>query len=116
MAPDGARRDLVAYGRRLYEKGFVAATDGNLSVRLPGGGFLATPTGLHEFTILGTFADWAGKTNGVSISMVDHSKLQGFHGGRSAPSIHLCRSRHSHRDRETQRHAKARWRPGGAGF
>jgi len=45
---DEARRDLVTYGRRLYEKGFVAATDGNLSVRLPGGGFLATPTGLPK--------------------------------------------------------------------
>lgn len=44
----GARDDLVLYGRRLYEKGFVAATDGNLSARLPAGGFLATPTGLPK--------------------------------------------------------------------
>lgn len=48
MTADEARRDLVLYGRRLYEKGFVAATDGNLSVRLPDGGFLATPTGLPK--------------------------------------------------------------------
>ena len=48
MTADEARRDLVQYGRRLYEKGFVAATDGNLSVRLPDGGFLATPTGLPK--------------------------------------------------------------------
>ena len=45
---DEARRALVTYGRRLYEKGFVAASDGNLSVRLPGGGFLVTPTGLPK--------------------------------------------------------------------
>jgi len=48
MAEDSARRDLALYGRRLYEKGFVAATDGNLSARLAEGGFLATPTGLPK--------------------------------------------------------------------
>lgn len=48
MTPEAAGKDLVEYGRRLYEKGFVAATDGNLSVRLPDGGFLATPTGLPK--------------------------------------------------------------------
>lgn len=36
---------LVGFGRKLAEKGFVAATDGNLSVRQAGGGFLATPSG-----------------------------------------------------------------------
>lgn len=39
------RRDIVEYGRKLHTKGFVAATDGNLSARLPDGSFLATPTG-----------------------------------------------------------------------
>lgn len=48
MTSEEARRDLVVYGRRLYEKGFVVSTDGNLSARLPGGGFLATPTGLPK--------------------------------------------------------------------
>lgn len=43
-----ARRELVTYGRRLYEKGFVASTDGNLSARLDPGGFVATPTGLPK--------------------------------------------------------------------
>lgn len=44
----GTPGDLVAYGRKLHERGFVAATDGNLSARLEGGGFLATPTGLPK--------------------------------------------------------------------
>ncbi len=48
MAGPEIRGELVAFGRRLHERGFVAATDGNLSVRLPGGGFLATPTGLPK--------------------------------------------------------------------
>jgi len=39
---------LVQFGKRLHEKGFVAATDGNLSSRLPAGGFLATPSGLPK--------------------------------------------------------------------
>jgi len=48
MGEGGAHKDLVTYGRRLYDKGFVASTDGNLSARLPDGGFLATPTGLPK--------------------------------------------------------------------
>lgn len=48
MGDGGTRQDLVEFGRRLYERGFVAATDGNLSVRLASGGFLTTPTGLPK--------------------------------------------------------------------
>lgn len=48
MTEEEAREELVAFGKRLHERGFVAATDGNLSVRLPSGGFLATPTGLPK--------------------------------------------------------------------
>jgi L-fuculose-phosphate aldolase len=38
------RREIVAIGRRLYERGLIAATDGNLSARLHGG-MLVTPAG-----------------------------------------------------------------------
>jgi L-fuculose-phosphate aldolase len=38
------RKQIVHYGRMLHERGFVAATDGNLSVRLDNGRILATPT------------------------------------------------------------------------
>src|SRR5262245_22493927 len=38
-------RDAVCdIGRRLHERGFVAAWDGNISHRLPDGSFLCTPT------------------------------------------------------------------------
>ena len=47
MSSAGTADDLVTFGRRLYEKGFVAATDGNLSARQQEG-FLATPTGLPK--------------------------------------------------------------------
>jgi L-fuculose-phosphate aldolase len=48
VADGGGRRDIVTYGVRLHERGFVAATDGNLSARLGDKGFLATPTGLPK--------------------------------------------------------------------
>ncbi len=38
------RLDIVQFGRRLHEQGFVAATDGNLSVRLDEHRLLITPT------------------------------------------------------------------------
>lgn len=41
-------RDLVAVCRRIDAKGFVAATDGNVSARLPSGNILATPTSLNK--------------------------------------------------------------------
>jgi L-fuculose-phosphate aldolase len=38
------REQIVRYGRTLHERGFVAATDGNLSVRLSENRILSTPT------------------------------------------------------------------------
>lgn len=38
------REQIVRYGRMLHERGFVAAMDGNLSVRLPHDRILVTPT------------------------------------------------------------------------
>jgi L-fuculose-phosphate aldolase len=41
-----SRREIVAYGRMLHERGYVAAMDGNLSVRLDGDRILVTPTAM----------------------------------------------------------------------
>lgn len=38
------RLEICETGRRLHQKEYVAASDGNLSVRLPGGRVLSTPT------------------------------------------------------------------------
>jgi L-fuculose-phosphate aldolase len=38
------RLEIVQFGRRMHEQGFVAATDGNLSVRLDDRRLLITPT------------------------------------------------------------------------
>ncbi len=42
------RRQICETGRRMYAKGFVAANDGNISVRLGGGRYLCTPTGVSK--------------------------------------------------------------------
>ncbi|MGA7448506.1 MAG: class II aldolase/adducin family protein [Terriglobales bacterium] len=42
------RLEIVQYGRMLHENGFVAATDGNLSVRLDDLHLLVTPTCLSK--------------------------------------------------------------------
>ena len=42
------REEIVRYGRMLHERGFVAAMDGNLSVRLKGERILVTPTCLSK--------------------------------------------------------------------
>jgi len=38
------RKEIVQFGRLLHENRFVAATDGNLSVRLDSTRLLVTPT------------------------------------------------------------------------
>jgi L-fuculose-phosphate aldolase len=43
-----AREEILEAGKRLKERFFVAANDGNISVRLPGGKFLITPTGVNK--------------------------------------------------------------------
>ncbi len=42
------REDIVRFGRLLHQKGYVAATDGNLSVRLDSETVLSTPTGMSK--------------------------------------------------------------------
>src|SRR5215510_11350411 len=38
------RRQIVEIGRRVYENGYVAASDGNISARLSDGNIITTPT------------------------------------------------------------------------
>lgn len=43
-AENEAREEICRVGRSLFERGYVHATAGNISVRLDDGGFLITPT------------------------------------------------------------------------
>ncbi len=45
---DAARAAIVDTGRRMYERGFVASNDGNISVRISAGLVLITPTGVSK--------------------------------------------------------------------
>src|ERR1700757_2600113 len=42
------REDIVRFGRLLHQRAYVAATDGNLSVRLDHETILSTPTGMSK--------------------------------------------------------------------
>lgn len=42
------RQEIVQVGRLMYEKGFICASDGNISARLEDGRILITPSGLHK--------------------------------------------------------------------
>src|SRR5271163_475442 len=42
------RREIARFGKMLYDRGYVAATDGNLSVRLDEERILATPTSMSK--------------------------------------------------------------------
>lgn len=44
-------RHLVQVCHRLYERGLVTATDGNVSARLPDGNILVTPAGVNKGTL-----------------------------------------------------------------
>jgi L-fuculose-phosphate aldolase len=48
IPPDEAAEAILAIGRRMYERGFVASNDGNISVRLSRDRILATPTGMSK--------------------------------------------------------------------
>src|ERR1035441_11033363 len=62
------RDDIVRFGKMLHQTGQVAATDGNLSVRLENGNVLCTPTlmskGLMEPADLVTVDPSGNKVNG----------------------------------------------------
>lgn len=42
------RQAILAIGQRLYDRGLVVANDGNISMRLPDGTILCTPTGVSK--------------------------------------------------------------------
>lgn len=46
--PEASRRDILHVCRCLYQRGLVAGTDGNVSVRLSKDRILATPTGMSK--------------------------------------------------------------------
>lgn len=42
------RQEIISIGNRMYAHGLVVANDGNISMRLPDGSILCTPTGVSK--------------------------------------------------------------------
>ena len=45
---DEHRRDICTVGRWIHDRGYVASTDGNISVRLDSRRILTSPTGISK--------------------------------------------------------------------
>lgn len=48
MTERGARRAIVKYGKKVYDRGYVAANDGNITMKISETEILATPTGVSK--------------------------------------------------------------------
>lgn len=48
QSPYEIKKEICEIGRRIYEKGFVAANDGNISVKVSDNEFYCTPTGVSK--------------------------------------------------------------------
>jgi len=44
----GLREEIVEVGKLMFDKGWIAANDGNISIRLDNGRILCTPTGISK--------------------------------------------------------------------
>jgi len=66
-SPFTIKRKIVEVGRWMYERGYIAGTDGNLSCRLRDGSILITPSGLCKGRLADddlVMIDMAGKRTG----------------------------------------------------
>lgn len=74
------RQEIVSIGRMIHERGYVAATDGNLSVRLKENRILVTPTAMSK-----------GMMKPTDLIVVDDEgrKLQGKRDVSSEIAMHL---------------------------
>lgn len=74
--------DMIDVGNKMYLRGFVAANDGNLSVRCPdGGSALVTPTGVSK----------GGMTEDmfIKVRISDGAVLDGTYKASSESKMHL---------------------------
>jgi len=74
------RLEIVRLGQRLHAQGFVAATDGNLSVRLDDDSLLVTPTGMSK---------GAMRASDMVVVDLDGNRLAGKRNVSSEIGMHL---------------------------
>lgn len=75
------REDIVRIGRYMSEKGWIAACEGNISVRLPDGRILATPSGVCK----GRLAE-----HDMILCDADGHKIEGAREPTSEMGMHLA--------------------------
>jgi len=80
MLPSSVKNALVQAGRDLHQRGMLAGTDGNLSLRLDDGTILVTPSGLAK-----------GRLTEEDLVVVDAEgrRLEGKHQPSSELPMHL---------------------------
>lgn len=95
MNESTAREEICRVGRSLFERGYVHATAGNISVRLPtseGGGFLITPTdaclGFLDPARLARLDDDGAQLSGdrASKTIALHRRIYAASAGTAAPA------------------------------
>lgn len=86
------REQICEIGRRIYERGMVAANDGNISVKLGENEFLCTPTGVSK-----------GFMTPDSICRIDAEGKQLEASGRFKPSSEMRMHMRVYREREDVR-------------
>jgi len=75
-----ARQQIVRFGKMLHDRGYVAATDGNLSVRLDKRHILATPTAMSKGAL---------RPADMVIVDLDGDLIAGRHHASSEIAMHL---------------------------
>jgi L-fuculose-phosphate aldolase len=75
------RQDIVDVGRLVYQKGWVAANDGNITVRLDQDRLLATPTGVSKGMM---------HPDDLIVLDMEGRKLHGRREGTSEIAMHLA--------------------------
>jgi L-fuculose-phosphate aldolase len=76
-----ARRELVEFGAMLHAQGFVAGTDGNLSVRLDSNRVLITPTGCSKSRM---------QTRDMVVVDLSGKKMRGAQNASSEVAMHMA--------------------------
>src|SRR5271154_7157117 len=74
------RREMVLFGQMLHQRGYVAATDGNLSVRLDEDRIVVTPTGMSKSML---------RSSDLVIVDMDGRLIAGRHRVSSEIAMHL---------------------------
>jgi len=74
------RREIATFGKMLYQRGYVAAMDGNLSVRLDENRILATPTAMSKGFL---------RSSDMVVVDLEGQLLSGRHNVSSEIAMHL---------------------------